>query len=236
MKWWDQMPWFSFSEFWVLSQLFQSPLSLSSRGFLVPLYLRANLALLTRLYPSIGSTWFSVYSVYALAYFHFGCWEYNIRSCCDSYLPVFFPAFVSDQFSYAVMSDSLWPRVLQHYQTSITNFQSLLKLMSIKLVVSSNCLILCPPLLLLPSIFPSIRVFPMSQFFASGGQSIGISASASVLPMNIQVWFPLGFTGWISLQFKGVSRVFPNTTVQFFGTQLSLWSNCPIHTLLLGKA
>ena len=72
--------------------------------------------------------------------------------------------------------------------------------------------------------FPSIRVFPMSQFFASGGQSIGVSVSASVLPVNIQDWFPLGLTGWISLQSKGHSRVFSNTTVkkhQFFCAQLS---------------
>ena len=62
--------------------------------------------------------------------------------------------------------------------------------------------------------FPASRSFPMSQFFASGGQSIGVSASASVLPMNIQNWFPLGWTGWISLQSKGLSRVFSNTTVQ----------------------
>ena len=68
----------------------------------------------------------------------------------------------------------------------------------------------------------------MSQFFKSGGQSIGVSASASVLPMNIQDLFPLGWTGWISLQSRGLSTVFSNTTVQkhqFFGTQLSLWSN-----------
>ena len=80
-------------------------------------------------------------------------------------------------------------------------------------------------LLLLPSNFPSIRVFPMSQFFLSGGQSIRVSTSASVLPMNIQDWFPLGWTGWISLKSKGLSRVFSNTTVQkhqFFRTQLSL--------------
>ena len=73
--------------------------------------------------------------------------------------------------------------------------------------------------------FPAPGSFPMSQFFASGGQSIGASASASVLPMNIQDWFPLGWTGWISLQSKGLSRVFCNTTVQkhqFFSTQLSL--------------
>ena len=107
---------------------------------------------------------------------------------------------------------------------SITNGQSLLKLMSIKLVRPYNHLVLCHPLLL-PSIFPSIRVFPMGQFFASGSPSIEASASASVLPMNIQDWFPLGLTGWISLQSKGLSRVYSNTTIQkhtFFGAQLSL--------------
>ena len=75
------------------------------------------------------------------------------------------------------------------------------------------------------SIFPSIRIFYKSQFFASGGESIGVSASASVFPMNIQDWFPLGWTGWISLVSKGLSRVFSNTTLQkhqFFGVQLSL--------------
>ena len=78
----------------------------------------------------------------------------------------------------------------------------------------SNHLILCHPLLLLPSIFPSIGSFLMSWLFTSGGQSIGVSASASVLPLNIQDWFPLGLTGWISLQSKGISRIFSNTTVQ----------------------
>ena len=114
----------------------------------------------------------------------------------------------------------------------ITNSWSLLKLISIESVMPSNYLILCRPLLLLPSIFPSIRVFSMSQLFASGGQSIGVSASTSVLPMNTQDWSPLGWTGWISLQFKELSRVFSNTTVQkhqFFNTQLSLWSNSYIH-------
>ena len=92
-----------------------------------------------------------------------------------------------------------------------TNSWSLLKLMSIKLVMPSNHLILCRSLHL-PSIFPSIMVFSDGQFFASGGQSIAVSASASVLPMNIQDWFPLGMTGLISLQSKGFSRVFSNTT------------------------
>ena len=85
---------------------------------------------------------------------------------------------------------------------------------------------------------PASGTFPMSQFFTSGGQSIGVSASTSVLPVNIQDWFPLGWTGWISLQSKGLSRVFSNTTVQkhqFSAAQLSLWSNSHIHTRLLEK-
>ena len=84
--------------------------------------------------------------------------------------------------------------------------------------------------------FSASGSFPTSQFFASGGQSIG--ASASALPLNIQDWFPLGLTGFISLQSKGLSRVFSNTTVQkhqFFGAQLSLWSNYHIHRWLLEK-
>ena len=110
---------------------------------------------------------------------------------------------------------------------SITNSQSLLELMSIESVMSSYHLILCHPLLLLPSVFPAPGSILMSQFFASGGQSIGVSASISVLPMNIQDWFPLVLTGWISFQSKGLSRVFSNTTVQkhqFFGAQLSFTS------------
>ena len=90
--------------------------------------------------------------------------------------------------------------------------RGLLNLMPIELVMPSNHLILCCPLLLLPLIFPSIRSFPLNEFFPSGGQSIG--ASASVLPMNIQDWFPLGWTGCISLQSKGLSRVFSNSTVK----------------------
>ena len=84
------------------------------------------------------------------------------------------------------------------------------------------------PFLFCPQSLPASGSFPMNQLFASGGQSIGLSASASVLPMNTQDWSPLGWTCWISLQSKGLSRVFSNTTVQkhqFFGTQLSLQSN-----------
>ena len=86
--------------------------------------------------------------------------------------------------------------------------------------------------------FPASGSFPVSQFFTSGGQSIGFSASTSVLPMTIQDWLPLGWTGCISLQCKGLSRVFSNITVQkhqFFSAQLSLWSKSHIHTWLIEK-
>ena len=99
---------------------------------------------------------------------------------------------------------------------SITNSWSLLKLMSIESVMPSNHLILSRPLLLSPSIFSASGSFTMSQLFASA------SASASVLPMNIQGWFPLGLTSWISLQFKGLSRAFSNT--QFKSINLSAFS------------
>ena len=113
---------------------------------------------------------------------------------------------------------------------------SLLKLMSIESVMPSNHLMLCYPLLLPPSIFSRIRVFSNQSVFCIRWPKYCASASASVLPMNIQVWSPLGLTGWISLQSKGLSRVFSNTTVQkhqFFSAQLSLWCNSHIHIWLL---
>ena len=125
-----------------------------------------------------------------------------------------------------------------HASLSITSYWRLLRLMSIELLMPSNHLILCRPLFFLPSVFASIRVFSSELALCIRCQSIGASTSASVLLMNIQDWFPLGWTGWISLQSKGLSRVFSNTTVQkhqFFGVQLSLWSNYHIHTWLLGK-
>ena len=119
----------------------------------------------------------------------------------------------------------LWTAARQA-SLSITNSRSLLKFMSIELVMPFNYLTLCHPLLLPSSIFPIIRVFSNESVLRiKGGQRIGVSVSASVLPMNIQDWFPLGWTGWISLKFKALSRVFSNTTVQkhqFFGSQLSL--------------
>ena len=122
---------------------------------------------------------------------------------------------------------------------SFTISQSLLKL--IESVRLSNHVILCHPLLLLPSIFPSIRIFFNELSLHIGGQSIGASASASVLSLNIQGWFPLRLTDWISLQFKGFTRVFSNTTVQkhqFFSTKLwllektKLWLDGPLLAML----
>ena len=112
-----------------------------------------------------------------------------------------------------------------------TNSRGLPKLMSIESVMASSHLILCHPLLYCPQSFPASGSFQISQFFTSEGQSIGVSASTSGLPVNTQDWSPLGWTGWISLQSKGLSRIFSNTTVQkhqffsqhsaFFTVQLS---------------
>ena len=116
---------------------------------------------------------------------------------------------VVQPLSHCCLFATPWSRAFQA-SLYFTISWSLLKLMSIDSVMPSNLLILCRPLLLLPSIFPSIR---LSQFFVSGGQNIGASALGSVLPMNIQDWFPLGLTGLISLQSKGLSNSYP--TPQF---------------------
>ena len=121
---------------------------------------------------------------------------------------------------------------------SFTISRSLFKRMSIESTMPSNYLILCRPLLLPSILFPASGLFLMSQLFASGGQSIGASASAWVLPVNIQGWFPLGLTGLISLLSKRLSRVFSSTIVrkhQFFSTQLFLWSNYHIPYMTTGK-
>ena len=134
--------------------------------------------------------------------------------CHPTILSSVVPFFSSVQFSSSVLSDFATPwTAARQASLSITNFQSLLELMSIELVMPSNHLIFFHPLLFLPLVFPSSRIFSMSQFFASGGQSIGVSASASVLSMNIQDWSPLEWTGLISLLSKGLSRVFSNIKV-----------------------
>ena len=133
---------------------------------------------------------------------------------------------------------------LSHVQLFVTQWTavlqaspSLLKFLSIESMMLTNHLILCHPLLLFPSVFPSIRVFSNELTLPSSGQRIGPSASALVLPMTIKGWFPLGLTGLILLS-KGLSRVFSRITVQkhqFFSIQPSLWSNSHIHTWLLEK-
>ena len=152
----------------------------------------------------------------------------------------------SVQFSHSVVSNSLWPmsdslrpHESQHarppcpsptpgvYSNSCPSSQWCHLAISSS-VVPFSC----------PQSLPASGSFPVSQLFASGGQSIGVSASASVPPMNTQDWSPLGWTGCISLQSRGLSRVFSNTIVQkhqFFGAQLSLQSNSHIHTWPLEK-
>ena len=142
---------------------------------------------------------------------------------------------VVQSLSHVWLFETPWITVLQA-SLSFSISWSLLKHMSIELVMPSNHLILCHPLSSCLQPFPASVSFPKSQFFTSGSQSIG--ASVSVLPMNIQGWFPLRLTGLISLQSKRLSRVFSNTTIrnhQFFGVQLSLWSNPHIYTWLLEK-
>ena len=148
--------------------------------------------------------------------------------------------FSSVQFSRSVISDSLRPHESQHIRPPCPS--------PTPGVHPNSCPLSwrCHPAILSSVVpfssclqsLPASESFPMSQLFAWGGQSIGVSALASVLPMNTQDWSPLEWTGWISLQSKGLSRVFSNTTVQkhqFFGTQLSSQSNSHIHTWPLEK-
>ena len=149
-------------------------------------------------------------------------------------------SFSSIQFSCSVMSNSLWPHELQHtrppcpsptpgvHSSSCPSSQWCHPAISSSVIPFSSC----------PQSLPASKSFPMSQLFARGGQSTGVSALAPFLPKNTQDWSPLEWTGWISLQSKGLSRVFSNTTVQkhqFFGTQLSSQSNSHIHTWPLEK-
>ena len=146
----------------------------------------------------------------------------------------------SVQFSCSVLSDSLWPHESQHARPPCPSPTAGVYPKSCPLsrwchpTISSSVI----PISSHPQSFPTSGSFQMSQLFVSGGQSIGVSASTSILPMNTQDWSPLGWTSWISLQSKGLSRVFSNTTVQkhqFFGAQPSSQSNSHIHTWLLEK-
>ena len=157
------------------------------------------------------------------------------RICREAY-----SNFSSVQFSHSVVSDSLRPHESQHvrppcpspspgvHSDSCPSSPWCHSAISSSVVPFSSC----------PQSLPASESFPMSQLFAWGAQSTGVSASASVLPLNTQDWSPLGWTGWISLQSKGLSRVFSNTTVQkhrFFGAQLSSQSKSHIHTWPLEK-
>ena len=144
---------------------------------------------------------------------------------------------VVQSFSHVWLFVTPWTAACQAF-LSFTIFRSLLKFMSINLVMPSNHLIPYHPLLLEPSIFPRIRVFSNELVLCIKWPKIEASVSASVFPVNIQGWFPLGLTGLISLPSKGLSRVFFSTTVQkhqFFSAQPSIWPNSHIHTWLLEK-
>ena len=165
------------------------------------------------------------------------------KLCCPRHIcPSFWSQWIfsSVQFSCSVVSYSLRPHGLQHARPPCPSPTPGVYPNSCPLswwchpTISSSVIPFSSHL----QSFPASGSFQMSQFFASGGQNIGVSASGSVLPMNIQDWSPLGWTGWISLQSTGLSRVFSNTTVQkhqFFSTQLSSQSNSHIHTWLLEK-
>ena len=159
---------------------------------------------------------------------------------CSTIKNYMFKYYSSVQFGRSVVSDSLGPHGLQHAMVPCpsstpearSNSWPLSRwchsTISSSVIPFSSCL----------QSFPASGSFTRSQFFASGSQSIWVSASASIRPVNIQDWFPLGWTGLTSLLSKGLSRVFSNTTGQkhqFFGTQLSLWSNFHIYTWLLEK-
>ena len=159
---------------------------------------------------------------------------------CDCVFQFVCPLISSVQFSHSVVSYSLRPYEPQHarppcpsptpgvYPNSCPLSRWCHLTISSSVIPFSSCL----------KSFPISGSFQMSQLFTSGGQNIGASASTSVLPMNTHDWFPLGWTGWISLQSKGLSRVFSNTTVQkhqFFGAQLSSQSNSHIYTWPLEK-
>jgi len=149
------------------------------------------------------------YGIWLLFLWSNGCWQFDHHP--------------SVEFSHSVMSDSLRPHGPQHarspcpspaprvYPNSCPSSQWCHPTISSSVIPFSSCIQSCP----------ASGSFPVSQIFASGGQGIGVSASTSVLPINIQDWFPLGWTSWISLQSKGLSRVFSNATVQkhqFFGS------------------
>ena len=164
----------------------------------------------------------------------------NLRKLLELFKTLIAVMVSTVQFNRSVVSDSLWPHGLQHarppcplptpgvYSNSCPLSRWCHPAISSSVIPFFSC----------PQSFPASWSFQISQFCPPGAQSIGVSALASVLPMNTQDWFPLGWTSWISLYSKGLSTVFSNTTVQkhqFYSTQLSLWSNSHIRTWLLEK-
>ena len=186
------------------------------------------LVVTVRVVPGIGS-WAYKLSIISLMYFI----GMSLSGLTDLFF-VFWEAG-SVQFSRSVVSDSFRPHELQHARppcpspTSGVHSNSCPSSQWCHPAISSSVI----PLSSCPQSLPASESFPMSQLFAWGGQSTGVSASASVHPKNIRNWSPSEWTGWISLQSKGLSRVFSNTMVQkhqFFGTQPSSQSNSHIHT------
>ena len=174
-----------------------------------------------------------------------GAWQVKVHAVAESdtteWIILFFFYFSSVQFSRSVVSDSLWPHELQHARppcpspTPGVHSNSCPSSRWCHPAISSSVI----PFSSRPQSLPASESFPMSQLFAWGGQSTGVSALVSFLPKNTQDWSPSEWTGWISLQSKGLSRVFSNTTVQkhqFFSAQLSSQSDSHIHTWLLEKS
>ena len=150
-----------------------------------------------------------------------------MQSCCCCSVAQSRPT-LCDPMDYSTPGFCVLHHVLELAQTHVHWVGDAIQIISSSVILFSSCL----------QSFPASGSFQISQLFTSGGQSTGAWASASILPMNIQDWFPLGFTGLISLQSKGLSKIFPSNTIQkhrFFVTQLSLWYNSHIHKWLMEK-
>ena len=225
-----------FSEYWTLLILYSSDQVLLPSGivFLFVCFFVCDLAelMLQSLCPLQCASHNAPNQTPLLFFFSLGLFYRDCPWANTSYL---LAKLQSVQFSRLAVSDSLRPHESQHtrppwpsptpgvHSDSCPSSQWCPPAISSSVVPFSSC----------PQSLTASKSFPMSQLFSWGGQSIGVSASASVLPMNMQDWLPLGWTGWISLQSKGLSRVFSNTTVQkhqFFGAQPSSQSNSHIHT------
>ena len=196
----------------ICQSLYEGASIIKSFWIVYPWYLKEVTVLVLSFSGPASSCWTSLFYPIPLdnwfSFFHFGSVQFSsVAQSCPT------------------LCTAPWTAARQA-SLSITNSRSSLKLMSLESVMPSNHLILCFPFSSCPQSFPASESFPMSQLFTWGGQSIRVSALASVLPMNTQDWSPLEQTSWISLQSKGLSRVFSNTTVQkhqFFHYPNSKW-------------